>query len=48
MSTARTASHRLQVATSLYQFIEEQVLPGIGVKSAAFWKDFDKLVADLA
>ena len=48
MSTARTACHRLQVATSLYQFIEEQVLPGIGVKSAAFWKSFDALVADLA
>ena len=48
MSTARNACHRLQVATSLYQFIEEQVLPGIGVKSAAFWKGFDALVADLA
>lgn len=48
MSTARTACHRLQVATSLFQFIEEQVLPGIGVKSAAFWKGFDALVADLA
>ena len=48
MSTARTACHRLQVATSLYQFIEEQVLPGIGVKSTAFWKGFDALVADLA
>jgi malate synthase len=48
VSTARTACHRLQVATSLYQFIEEQVLPGIGVKSAAFWKGFDALVADLA
>ena len=48
MSTARTACHRLQVASSLYQFIEEQVLPGIGVKSAAFWKGFDALVADLA
>jgi malate synthase len=48
VSTARTACHRLQVATLLYQFIEEQVLPGIGVKSAAFWKGFDALVADLA
>jgi malate synthase len=48
VSTARTACHHLQVATSLYQFIEEQVLPGIGVKSAAFWKGFDALVADLA
>ena len=48
MSTARTACHRLQVASSLYQFIEEQVLPGIGVKSAAFWKGFDALVVDVA
>ena len=48
MSTARTPVHRLQVATALYQFIEDKVLPGTGVKSAAFWKDFDALVADLA
>ncbi len=48
MSTARTPSHRLQVATPLYQFIEERVLPGIGVKSAAFWKGFDAIVADLS
>jgi malate synthase len=48
MSTDRTPSHRLQVATPLYQFIEERVLPGIGVKSAAFWKGFDAIVADLS
>ena len=48
MSTARTPVHRLQVATTLYQFIEDKVLPGTGVKSAAFWKGFDALVADLA
>ena len=48
MSNARTPSHRLQVATPLYQFIEERVLPGIGVKSAAFWKGFDAIVADLS
>ena len=48
MSTARTPVHRLQVATALYQFIEDKVLPGTGVKSAAFWKGFDALVADLA
>jgi malate synthase len=48
MSTARTPSHRLQVATPLYQFIEERVLPGTGVKSAAFWKGFDAIVADLS
>ena len=48
MSTDRTPSHRLQVATPLYQFIEERVLPGIGVKSGAFWKGFDAIVADLS
>jgi malate synthase len=46
--TARTHVHRLQVATSLHQFIEQQVLPGTGVSSAKFWSGFDALVADLA
>jgi malate synthase len=45
--TARTPVHRLQVATELHQFIEEQVLPGTGVASA-FWAGFDAIVADLA
>lgn len=52
MTTARTPErttcHRLQVATSLHQFIEDKVLPGTGIKSAAFWKGFDAIVADLA
>jgi len=47
-STPRTASHRLQVATVLYRFIEDKVLPGTGVASATFWKGFDAIVADLA
>jgi malate synthase len=46
--TLRTQVHRLQVATELHQFIETQVLPGTGVDSAAFWKGFDAIVADLA
>ncbi|MGE0498968.1 MAG: malate synthase G [Ramlibacter sp.] len=46
--TARTPVHRLQVATELHQFIEQQVLPGTGVDSAAFWAGFDAIVADLA
>ena len=46
--TERTPAHRLQVATELHQFIETQVLPGTGVDSAAFWKGFDAIVADLA
>ncbi len=46
--TARTNEHRLQVATELHQFINQQVLPGTGVDAAAFWQGFDALVADLA
>ena len=46
--TERTSKHRLQVATSLLQFIDTQVLPGTGVAPAKFWKGFDALVADLA
>ncbi|MBP6852040.1 MAG: malate synthase G [Rhodoferax sp.] len=46
--TVRTPLHRLQVATELQQFVDTQVLPGTGVDSAAFWKGFDAIVADLA
>jgi malate synthase len=45
--TARTACHRLQVATVLYRFIEDKVLPGAGIDSASFWKGFDAIVHDL-
>jgi len=47
-STPRTTCQRLQVATPLYRFIEDQVLPGLGIASAAFWKGFDSLAHDLA
>ena len=46
--TARTLVHGLQVATVLHSFIEEQVLPGTGVESSAFWQGFDQLVHELA
>ena len=46
--TARTSVHGLQVATSLYRFVEDKVLPGTGVQSSDFWKGFDAIVADLA
>jgi len=45
--TARTTCNSLQVATPLYRFIEDKVLPGTGIKSADFWKGFDELVKDL-
>ena len=48
MTNERTTLHGLQVANELYNFIEQQVLPGSGVNSAAFWQGFGNLVADLA
>ena len=46
--TARTQVHGLQVATELYRFVEDKVLPGTGVDSAKFWAGFDAIVSDLA
>jgi malate synthase len=43
----RTLCHRLQVATPLHRFIEDKVLPGTGLSSAAFWKGFDALAHEL-
>ncbi|MEY2655808.1 MAG: hypothetical protein RLZZ524_2836, partial [Pseudomonadota bacterium] len=46
--TARTTIHGLQVATELFRFIEDKVLPGTGIDSARFWAGFDQIVSDLA
>ncbi len=46
--TTRTPIHHLQVATELYRFIEDEVLPGTGVDNDAFWAGFDAIVAELA
>ncbi len=46
--TARIQSYRLQVAAHLHSFIVDEVLPGTGIDSAAFWHRFDALVHDLA
>ncbi|HET8693558.1 MAG TPA: malate synthase G, partial [Aquabacterium sp.] len=46
--TARTPIHSLQVATELYRFVEDKVLPGTGIDSAKFWAGFDQIVNDLA
>jgi malate synthase len=45
--TDRKHTHRLQVATALHEFIEQQVLPGTGIAPAAFWQGFDQIVHDL-
>ncbi|MDB5730446.1 MAG: malate synthase, partial [Variovorax sp.] len=46
--TDRTTLHGLQVATELYQFIEDRVLPATGVASDTFWTGFSQIVRDLA
>ena len=46
--TQRTPIHRLQVATTLFDFINAEVLPGTAVAQGKFWKGFDAIVADLA
>ena len=46
--SARLSMHGLQVATELHRFIEEKVLPGTGVASAAFWKGFDAIAREFA
>ena len=48
MQTARTQVHQLQVATPLFDFINSQVLPDVGVDQEAFWQGFSQIVADLA
>jgi malate synthase len=45
--SARTTVHGLQVATELFRFVEDKVLPGTGVDSAKFWAGFDAIVRDL-
>ncbi|GAB3798062.1 malate synthase G [Virgibacillus kimchii] len=39
---------RLQVAKVLYDFVNQEALPGTGLDRDHFWKDFGKLVSDLA
>ncbi|MCZ8014436.1 MAG: malate synthase G [Limnobacter sp.] len=46
--TERTTVHGLKVATPLYNFINNDVLPGTGIDQAGFWKGFDAIVNELA
>ena len=45
--TQRTEVNGLQVATILYDFINDQVLPGTGVDADTYWKGFADVVAEL-
>jgi malate synthase len=44
----RTTIHGLQVDSALKRFIDEQVLPTVGVDNAKFWQGFDAIVRDLS
>ncbi|BAN48526.1 malate synthase G [Metapseudomonas resinovorans] len=46
--TERVSRHRLQVATELAAFIENEALPGTGLDQDRFWQGFNALVHDLA
>jgi malate synthase len=46
--TSRTTIHGLQVDTALKNFIDQQVLPAVGVDTAKFWQGFDQIVKDLS
>jgi malate synthase len=44
----RTPIHSLQVDAALERFINDEVLPGTGIDTAAFWAGFDAIVRELA
>ena len=46
--TKRTKTYDLQVATELYNFINQEVLPGVGVDQSTFWEGFSGIVTELA
>ncbi|PIC67053.1 malate synthase G [Sporosarcina sp. P21c] len=39
---------KLQVATELYNFVKEEVLPGLEIQNEQFWTNFDSLIHELA
>ncbi len=47
VDTARTSVAGLEVATVLYDFINDEALPGTGVDRTAFWEGAAKLIRDL-
>ena len=46
--TARTTVRDLKIANELYHFVNQEVLPDLGVAPAAFWQGFSSIVTDLA
>lgn len=48
MPMQRIPVHHLQVAQTLKSFVDERVLPDIGVSSEAFWQGLDAIVQEFA
>ena len=46
--TDRIAAGALQVDRELYDFINDEALPGTGISSEAFWSGLDRLIHDLS
>ena len=46
--TDRIAAGALQVDTELYDFINDEALPGTGISPEAFWSGLDSVIHDLA
>ncbi|STF88735.1 malate synthase G [Escherichia coli] len=39
---------RLRIDANFKRFVDDEVLPGTGLDAAAFWRNFDEIVHDLA
>ena len=48
MTTNRVEAGGLQVASELFEFINNEAMPGTGVSSDSFWDAFGSIVRDLA
>lgn len=46
--TVRIQKGKLAIAKELYDFIENEALPGTGLESETYWKNFEQVVVDLS
>ncbi|MFP0370841.1 malate synthase G [Acinetobacter baumannii] len=46
--TARIQKGKLAIAKELYDFIENEALPGSGLDSETYWKNYEQVVVDLS
>jgi len=46
--TERVELGGIQVAKNLYDFVNNEAIPGTGIDAEKFWSEFDKIVNDLA